>query len=98
MAGSEPNLVVVDAFKPVIDAALAFDSLWLSDYGAVPDRLTSQEAELLADYTAGLVDREAEDPEQMHSLAALAHLVAAVDHLNAVLVVLRNRAEEGGGR
>lgn len=94
MASPAPNPLVVDAFKPVIEAVLEFDGLWLPDYGEIPERLTREEAELLADYIEGRVVVDPPDqPEHMRSLAALASILTSVGHLAAVLNVLRARCE-----
>jgi hypothetical protein len=98
-----PNPLVIEAFKPVIDAALEFallddarrDGL---DYLGSPnpdqhDRkiLARAEAELLADYVEARVSAEPHAPERMRSLAALSEILAGVAYLNGVLDVLRER-------
>lgn len=86
-APDEPNLLVVDAFKPVIDAILANDALYLDDYGHVPKQLSRREAELLADYVEQRVQGAGLPP----SLAAIASILGGVTYLQEVFGVLRER-------
>jgi hypothetical protein len=98
-----PNPLVIEAFKPVIDAAIEFallddarrDGL---DYLGSPnpdqhDRkvLSRAEAELLADYAEARVSAETEGSAHRRSLAALSEIVAGVAYLNGVFDVLRER-------
>ena len=98
-----PNPLVIEAFKPVIDAAIEFallddarrDGL---DYLGSPnpdqyDRkvLSRAEAELLADYVEARVSAETEGSAHRRSLAALSEIVAGVAYLNGVFDVLRER-------
>ena len=102
-----PNPLVIEAFKPVIDAALEFallddarrDGL---DYLGRPnpdaeDRtlLARAEAVLLADYVEDRVSTGPDQPAHMRSLAALSEVSAGVAYLNRVFDVLRERCEGG---
>ena len=107
MAGREtPNPLVIEAFKPVIDAALDFallddarrDGL---DYLGSPNPeahgrkvLSRAESELLADYVERRVEAEGESPD-VRSSAALSEISAGVAYLNGVFAVLRERCEGG---
>ena len=101
-----PNPLVIEAFKPVIDAALEFallddarrDGL---DYLGSPNpeererkALSRAEAVLLADYVQ---DRVSAEPDDAHtrSLAALSEITASVAYLNGVFHVLRERTRSG---
>ena len=101
-----PNPLVIDAFKPVIDAALEFallddarrDGL---DYLGSPNpeererkALSRAESVLLADYVEDRVSAEAEDAHR-RSLAALSEITASVAYLNGVFHVLRERSRSG---
>jgi hypothetical protein len=92
---ASPNRLAVDAFKPVVDAALHFDGLYLPDYGEVPEPLTHEESELLADYVEKRVSELHDDLEVPVSFAALASILAPTGHFTAVLGVLKERC--GGG-
>jgi hypothetical protein len=103
-ADETPNPLVIDAFKPVIDAVLRFalvddarrDGLdYLGKSNPTDDdrqRLARAEAELLADHVEALVSAEPNQPAQMRSRAALSELLAGVACLNGVFDVLRERA------
>ncbi len=103
----EANPLVVDAFKPVLDAAMEFalvddahrDGLHHLG-GPNPDEherklLARAEAEELADYVESRVDVEPGMPERMRSLSAMAEILASLSLLNGVRDVLRDRCEGG---
>jgi hypothetical protein len=103
-ADETPNPLVIEAFKPVIDAVLRFallddarrdglDYLGKSN-PAQADRplLALAEAELLADHLEDLVRADPDQPAQMLSRAALSEILAGVAYLNGVFDVLRERA------
>jgi hypothetical protein len=90
-----PNLLKIDAFKSVIDAALAFDALYLPDHGEVPEPLSREEAEMLADYAETCIKAAEGEPPHMRSLAAMASIVASASYLDATLKELAKRC--GGG-
>jgi hypothetical protein len=94
--GSAPNQLKIDAFKSVIDSALAYDALYLPDYGAVPEPLSREEAELLADYAEECVEAEEGEPRHMRSLAAMASMVTSASYLDATVKVLVNRCGGAG--
>ena len=99
-----PNPLVIEAFKPVIDAALEFallddarrDGL---DYlgSSNPEEherkvLSRAEAVLLADYLEDRVSAEPNEHVHVRSLAALSEITASVAYLNGVFDVLRERS------
>ena len=98
-----PNPLVVDAFKPVLDAALEFalvdDARHDGEHylgGPNPNEREREvrlraEAELLADYVESHVEVEPGMPEHMRPLAAMSEIVAAVSYLDATLDALRER-------
>jgi hypothetical protein len=98
-----PNPLVIEAFKPVIDAALTFALLddarrdGLDYLGSPnPDQderkvLSRAEAELLADYVEERVSAEPGEPAHMRSHVALSEILAGVAYLNGVFDVLRER-------
>jgi hypothetical protein len=103
-AGEAPNPLVIEAFKPVIDAVLRFalvddarrdglDYLGKSNPGLEDRQLLARaEAELLADHVEALVSAEPNHSAQLRSRAAFSELLAGVACLNGVFDVLRERA------
>jgi hypothetical protein len=103
----EPNPLVVDAFKPVLDAVMEFalddDARRDGEHylgGPNPDERQRQvrqraEVELLADYVESHVDVEPGMPERIRSLSAMTEIISSVSYLNDVLDVLRERCEGG---
>lgn len=91
-----PNPLVIEAFKPVIDAALEFALLDDArrdgcDYLGGPDPeeherkvLSRADAVLLADYVEDRVSAERHGNAQVRSLAALSEMTASVAYLNGV--------------
>ena len=100
-----PNPLVIEAFKPVIDAGLTFALLddarrdGLDSLGSPnPDQhdrkiLARAEAELLADYAEERVSAELDERAHMRSRAALSEILAGVAYLNGVVDVLRERCQ-----
>ena len=101
----DTNPLVVDSFKPVLDAAMEFALVddarhdGLHHLGGLnPGEherklLARAEAEELANYVESHVDVEPGLPEQMRSLAAMTEILASLSVLNGVLDVLRERCE-----
>jgi hypothetical protein len=103
-----PNPLVIEAFKPVIDAALEFALLddarrdgldYLGGPNPAQDErkiLARAEAELLADYVEERVSAESGEPAPTRSLAALSEILAGVAYLNSVFDVLHERCGSDG--
>ncbi len=102
-----PNPLVIEAFKPVIDAALEFALLddarrdGLDYLGSLnPEEherkvLSRADAVLLAGYVEDRVSAEPHGNAQVRSLAALSEITASVAYLNGVFHVLRERSRRG---